>query len=122
MAKENTGIKMLVGGRGYSLSFDGGSRGYSLAGSGKGYSLTNRLEGSSRMGYSQMTPKGYANAAIQMKGYSIRQAYPVSLFPVPYSRLEGALRNEMFRKYRKKCPMCGNESGESASSSHYSLN
>lgn len=120
---------MSIGGTGYSLgSAGGGSRyslvgsggGYSLAGSSKGYSLTNRINDSSRMGYSSITPRGYANAGIKMKGYSIRQSLygPVTLFPVPYGRLPDPL-DEARRLYKKKCPSCGNESRGSGS---YSLN
>lgn len=138
MVKKGDGITIGIGGGGYSLSparggsgYSGGgsstgysltsaSKGYSLAGSGKWYNLSRGLDSMLR-GYFSIAARGY-NAGIKMRGYSIRQSYPVSLFPVPYSRVEGALRNEMFRKYKKKCPMCGKESGESISSSHYSFN
>lgn len=138
MGKESTGIKIVIGGCGYSLSRGGGgsgyslvgsgggysligvSKGYSLAGSGrgysltgsvKGYSLTNRINDSSRIGYSSITPRGYANAAMKMKGYSIKQRLygPVSLFPVSYGRLPDPL-DEARRLYKKKCPSCGSES------------
>ena len=135
MSKKGSGISIKIGGGGYSLgsarssgyslvasgggySLTSASKGYSLTGSGKGYSLTNS---SSRNGYSSMASGGYANAGMKMKGYSIKQRLygPVSLFPVPYSRVKETQDNEMFRIYKKKCPSCGKESIGSGS---YSLN
>lgn len=112
MAKESTGIKIVIGGTGYSLSRSGGSSGYSLSGSpgyslsgsGKGYGLAGRLD-SSRIGYSSMAARGYS-AGMKMNGYSIRQAYPANLFPVPYTKFADSLK-EMLKLYRKKCPQCG---------------
>ena len=135
MGKESTGIKIFIGGTGYSLSRGGGnsgyslsrgggyssigtSKGYSMTGSGKGYGSAGRLD-SSRIGYSSMAAGGYANAGMKMKGYSVRQSLygSVSLFPVPYRRMKDEL-TERLKSYRKKCPMCGNES----MSSGYSFN
>ena len=136
MVKKGSKISMSIGSGGCSLgsarssSYSGGSSGYSLVGSGggysltsasKGYILTNRLEGSSKTGYSSMASGGYVNAGMKTKGYSIKQRLygPVSLFPVPYSRAKETQDNEMFRKYKKKCPSYGKESMGSGS---YSLN
>lgn len=130
MSKKGNGIRISIGGAGYSIGSAGGysmggsgyslagsGRGYSLAGSGKGYSLDGKLD-SSRTGYSSMTASGYANAGMKMKGYSLRQLYSVKLFPVPYNKLPDPL-DEVRRLYKKKkCPMCGKES----MSHGYSLN
>mgnify|MGYP001575126827 CR=1 FL=1 len=109
LAGSGGGYSLIGVSKGYSLT--SASKGYSLTGSGKGYSLTNRINDSSRIGYSFIIPRGYANAGMKMKGYSIRQSLygPVSLFPVRYSRVKETLENEMFRKYKKKCPSCGKE-------------
>jgi len=101
-----------VGSSGYSLA--GSSRGYSLISSGKGYGLADRLD-SSRIGYSLMAAGGYANAGMKMKGYSLRQLYPVNLFPVPYNKIKDELAKKL-KMYRKKCPHCG------AISTDYSFN
>ena len=105
MAKGSISIR--AGSGSYALSWQSGYGGMS-SGYG-GYAI------------SKPTASSYANAVMKMKGYSIKQRLygPVSLFPVPYSRIEETLRNEMFRKYKKKCPSCGKEP---IGSGCYSLN
>jgi hypothetical protein len=84
-----------------SLSFKVNGISYSIKGM-SGYSPLSFSAGYSSSG-------GYKGSAGTMRGYSIKQMYPVSLFPVPYGRIPDPL-DELLRTYRKKCPKCGKES------------
>jgi hypothetical protein len=119
MSKKGDGIRISIGGAGYAggssgYSLAGSGSGYSLTGSGKGYSLNAGLDSSLKTGYSSIAAGGYSSG-MKMKGYSMRQLYPVNLFPVPYRRIKDGVA-ELLKLYRKKCPHCG------AISANYSLN